>query len=107
MISVIKYPLSIILALSVSLSISNAASKGDAVLIDRIVAVVNKSVVLQSELESEIVSIKKKLKDSMELPPEDQIRTQVLNRELKQKFQQWYSGVKLSPEKNLSFINAA
>ena len=36
-----------------------------------------------------------------------QIRTQVLNQELKQKFQQWYSGLKLSQEKNLSFINAA
>ncbi len=35
-----------------------------------------------------------------------QIRTQVLNQELKQKFQQWYSGLKLSQEKNLSFINA-
>ena len=36
-----------------------------------------------------------------------QIRTKVLNRELKQKFQQWYSELKLSQEPNLSFINAA
>ena len=36
-----------------------------------------------------------------------QIRTKVLNRELRQKFQQWYSGLTPFPEQNIPLLNAA
>jgi len=35
-----------------------------------------------------------------------QIRTQVLNQELKQKFQEWYPGFEQSSPKNVSLVNA-
>lgn len=55
--------------------------------IDTIVAVVNEGVILQSELDAEINRIKQHFAGNTELPPEDQLRTQVLERLIIQRLQ--------------------
>ena len=57
---------------------TGAVNNDTVVLIDKIVAVVNEGVVLQSELEREVSGIKMKVRDSSKLPPETQLRKQIL-----------------------------
>ncbi|MEN7343007.1 MAG: peptidylprolyl isomerase [Pseudomonadota bacterium] len=50
------------------------------VLLDRIVAVVNDGVVLQSELDNQVTAIAKQLAGTEQLPPENVLREQILER---------------------------
>ena len=55
--------------------------------LDRIVAVVNKNVILQSELNNETRTIKEQLAGKVELPPDDVFEKQVLERLIIEKLQ--------------------
>ena len=79
----------LLLLLAASLLMPPAlALAADAELLDRIVAVVNDDVVLQSELDQEIVSIKQKLAQvGAEDIPGDEIRKQALERLILEKLQ--------------------
>ncbi len=78
MIKLVEKILFAVLSLSIYLPLANAANTDEVVLIDRIVAVVNKSIVLQSELEKELVAIKRRFSGNTELPPDAQLQKQVL-----------------------------
>ncbi|MFI4868413.1 MAG: peptidylprolyl isomerase, partial [Steroidobacterales bacterium] len=77
------------------------------VLLDRVVAVVNDGVVLQSELESQTREIEARLRTQhVALPPEAVLRQQVLDRLVQEEIQQQHAdraGIKVSDEQ----VNAA
>ena len=78
--------LSLMLACTVALSLAGGAhaskelsDKG--VLLDKVVAIVNDGVVLESELDEQIKEIENRLRDQrVVLPSEDVLRSQVLDR---------------------------
>jgi peptidyl-prolyl cis-trans isomerase SurA len=75
--------LTILLSMSIS---ANATNKTES--LDRIVAVVNDSVITQSELNQLLVSAKRQLQASnVSLPPSDQLRKQVLDQLINKKIQ--------------------
>jgi len=64
------------------------AAKAEEVLLERIVALVNDDVVLASELEAEIASVTVELQQrNVQIPPEDELRRQVLERLVMQTLQ--------------------
>jgi peptidyl-prolyl cis-trans isomerase SurA len=77
-----------------------ASSSG--VLLDRIAATVNDGVVLQSELDEQMIIITERLKDQkLELPPQNVLRKQVLDRLVLQELQMQRAnraGIKVSDE---------
>ncbi len=95
-------------------STTDAASKGPAkelstkgVLLDRIAAVVNDGVVLQSELDNQTQEIEARLRaQNVALPPESVLRAQVLDRLVQEEIQQQRAdraGIRVSDEQ----VNAA
>lgn len=79
----------------------------DGVLLDKVVAVVNDGVVLQSELDQQTQEIETRLRaQKVALPPQDVLRTQVLDRLVLDEIQQQHAdhaGIKVSDEQ----VNAA
>jgi peptidyl-prolyl cis-trans isomerase SurA len=77
------------------------------VLLDRVVAVVNEGVVLQSELDRELREIEGRLRtQNVALPPESVLRGQVLDRLVQEEIQQQHAeraGIRVSDEQ----VNAA
>lgn len=64
------------------------AAKAEEVLLERIVALVNDDVVLASELEAELASVTLELEQrNVQMPPEDELRQQVLDRLIMQTLQ--------------------
>lgn len=73
-------------ALTLFAGISTASAEEE--LLDRIVAVVNDDVVLASELESELAAVRSQLRQrNVRMPPEDELRRQVLERLVMQTLQ--------------------
>ncbi|MBV9695841.1 MAG: peptidylprolyl isomerase, partial [Gammaproteobacteria bacterium] len=81
------------------------ATRGE--LLDRVVAIVNDGVVLNSDLDAEIAAVTERLRDQkLELPPQNVLRQQVLERLVLQEIQVQranHAGVKVSDEN----VNAA
>ena len=79
----------------------------DGVLLDKVVAVVNDGVVLQSELDGQTREIEARLRgQKVALPPEDVLRSQVLDRLILEEIQAQHAdraGIKISDEQ----VNAA
>jgi peptidyl-prolyl cis-trans isomerase SurA len=79
----------------------------DGVLLDKVVAVVNDGVVLRSELDQQTREIETRLRDQkVALPPEDVLRSQVLDRLILEEIQAQHAdraGIKISDEQ----VNAA
>lgn len=74
------------IALVILLPVLAHAGKLD--VIDRIVAVVNDGVIMQSELEQRVSEVLRNLRaDNQRMPPQDVIRTQVLDRMIEEKLQ--------------------
>src|SRR5579862_5761751 len=76
------------------------ATKGE--LLDRVAAIVNDGVVLNSELDSQVVVVSGRLREQkLELPPQNVLRQQVLERLVLQEIQIQHAnhaGVKVSDE---------
>lgn len=83
------------------------AESGDVAEIDRIVAVVDDSVILQSELDEMLITIKRQMsQQDTQLPPDEVLRKQVLERLIMMRLQLLYAertGVRVDDEK----LNAA
>lgn len=71
----------ILLGLLFCFSLTNTLHAAEVVKLDRIVAIVNQGVITEQELESRIISISSQLrKQGTELPPENVLRRQILER---------------------------
>jgi peptidyl-prolyl cis-trans isomerase SurA len=92
-------------AASFALAAKELSTNG--VLLDRVVAVVNEGVVLQSELENQTHEIEARLRtQNVALPPESVLRSQVLDRLVQEEIQQQHAeraGIRVSDEQ----VNAA
>ena len=74
--------------LTLSFLLSGLALAGKMEVIDSIAAVVNDDVIMQSELDGRIEDVMRNLSiDSSRVPPEDVIRSQVLDRLIEEKLQ--------------------
>ncbi len=99
--------LSLIANLSVGTARAADAPTGDATPIDRIVAVVDDGVILQSELDEMLETVKRQLhQQDAQLPPDNVLRKQVLERLIMMHLQLQYAqrtGIRIDEEK----LNAA
>jgi peptidyl-prolyl cis-trans isomerase SurA len=90
----------LVLPLAASAQTRGLSDKGQ--LLDRVAAVVNDGVVLQSELEEQMLVIAQRLKQqSMEMPPQNVLRQQVLERLVLQEIQMQRAkraGIRISDE---------
>jgi len=74
--------------LAILLLLGVSAAHAEAVLLERIVALVNDDVVLQSELEAEMASVRQNLEQQdVRMPPDNELRSQVLDRLIVQTLQ--------------------
>lgn len=74
--------------LAILLFVVVQTAQAEEVLLDRIVALVNDDVVLQSELEAELASVRQNLEQrDVRMPPADELRAQVLDRLIVQTLQ--------------------
>ena len=74
-------------SLLASVSVQSVAVDHPAQLLDRIVAVVNKNVILESELNDNVKTIKEQLAGKVELPPDNVLKKQVLERLIVERLQ--------------------
>jgi peptidyl-prolyl cis-trans isomerase SurA len=94
-------------AQGIAQGVSQGVSKSPGVLLDRVAAVVNDGVVLQSELDMQSREIEARLTaQHVALPPESVVRSQVLDRLVQEEIQQQHAdraGIRVSDEQ----VNAA
>lgn len=77
----IQSPLPFVLALLLTITTGSAFAQEESVLLDRVVALVNDGVVLESELNVQVQIIKQRiLETGQPMPPESELKSQILER---------------------------